>query len=576
VAMFEKKLATILVKHGILAKEDTDDWLAAAANENKSLTAYLLENNASTEEAIIGAVSSEMNMPPIDLDKIEIDPEAVSVMPEEKARQHMVFPVAKIGRTLTLAVANPLDILSQDDVKVVTGHELMPVISSEVAIMRNISKAYGGDGMGAAAGDMQDLVSEMGLEEAMELAEESDEDVDVGAETAESESAPVIKLVNLVIAEAVKSRASDIHIEPYEKRVRVRYRIDGACTEKISPPRKMHNALVSRIKIMSNLDIAERRIPQDGKFKMKFKDREIDFRVSILPLVYGEKVVMRVLDTSGGGKDLDSLGFEPKALQDFSTAIASANGMVLVTGPTGSGKSTTLYSAIRKIICVEDNITTVEDPVEYSMEGVNQVQINEKAGLTFAESLRSILRQDPDTVLIGEIRDQETAEIAVKAALTGHLVFSTLHTNDAPTTITRLVDMGVDSFLVASCVILVSAQRLVRRLCPDCGQPYKATKAQMKEWGFNDEEIAAKPELLKAGGCGKCGDLGYKGRLPLLETLPIMDELRQIIVKGGSAVEIKKRALELGMMTLRRVGILNAIKKSTTMEEVLSITMPDR
>jgi len=575
-AMFEKKLATILAKHGIVAKEDSDDWLAAASQENKSLTAYLLENNVSTEADIIGAVSAEMNIPPIDLDKVEIDPEAIGVMPEEKARQHMVFPVARIGRTLTLAVANPLDILGQDDVKVVTGHELMPVISSEVAIMRGINKAYGGDSEEDTVGEMQDLVSEMGLEEALELAEEQDEDVDVGAETAESESAPVIKLVNLVIVEAVKSRASDIHIEPYEKKVRVRYRIDGACAEKISPPRKMHNAMVSRIKIMSNMDIAERRKPQDGKFKMKFKDREIDFRVSILPLVFGEKVVMRVLDTSGGGKDLDSLGFEPKALKDFSTAIESANGMVLVTGPTGSGKSTTLYSAIRKIICVEDNITTVEDPVEYSMEGVNQVQVNEKAGLTFAASLRSILRQDPDTVLIGEIRDHETAEIAVKAALTGHLVFSTLHTNDAPTTITRLVDMGIDSFLVASCVILVSAQRLVRRLCPNCGKPYTPEEGQMKEWGFNEEEIAAKPELLKAGGCDKCGGLGYKGRLPLLETLPIMDELRQIIVKGGSAVEIKNRAMELGMMTLRRVGILNAIKKGTTMEEVLSITMPDR
>ena len=580
-AMFEKKLATILVKHGVFPKADTEELLAAATQEKKSFATYLLEKKVSTEAEIIGAVSVEMNMPPIDLDKVEIDPDAVSIMPEEKARQHMVLPVARIGRTLTLAVANPLDILSQDDVKVVTGLELMPVISSEVAIMRGISRVYGSQGPDAdTSGEMRTLVSAMGGEDGdLELADGSDEEqVDVGAETEGSASEPVVKLVNMIILEAVKAKASDIHIEPYDKKVRVRYRIDGACMEKLSPPKKYHNNVVSRIKIMAEMDIAKRREPQDGKFSLKLKNlnRAIDFRVSILPIVYGEKVVMRILDTSGTGKDLDSLGFESKALNDFSEAIDSANGMVLVTGPTGSGKSTTLYSAIKKIVCIEDNITTVEDPVEYTMEGVNQVQVNEKAGLGFGEALRSILRQDPDKVLIGEIRDGETAEIAVKAALTGHLVFSTLHTNDASTTITRLVNMGLEEFLVASCVLLVSAQRLVRKLCPDCMTPVETTAEQMSSWGFTEEQIDAKPQLYGPGSCGRCGN-GYSGRQALLETLPVDNEaIREIIVKGGSAMEIKRKALEQGMLTLRRVGILNAIKGVTAMDQVRRLTMMDR
>ncbi|MHC4201416.1 MAG: GspE/PulE family protein [Planctomycetota bacterium] len=570
-AKLDKKLAAILVKHGIVGPDERDDVLAAANNENKSLTHYIIDQKISTEPAIIGAISTEMNLPPVDIEKVDIDPEALALIPEDIARQYKVLPVAKIGRSLTLAVADPLDVLTQDDLNIVTGCELMPVVSTDVAIEKAIQKVYGG-----SAGDMEDLVGEMGLDDVLELAEDTEEDVDVGAEAEESEAEPVVKLVNLLVAEAVKGSASDIHIEPSEKKVRVRFRIDGACLEKLSPPKKMHNAVVSRIKIMANLDIAERRIPQDGKFKIGFKGRDIDFRVSILPLIHGEKVVMRVLDTAGGGRDLDGLGFEERALKDFSTAIEAANGMVLVTGPTGSGKSTTLYSAVKKIISVEDNITTVEDPVEYTMEGVNQVQVNEKAGLGFADALRSILRQDPDIVLIGEIRDHETAEIAVKAALTGHLVFSTLHTNDAPTTITRLVDMGIDNFLVASCVNLVSAQRLVRRLCAECNGTSTPTEEQMQEWGFTEEEIASKPTLREPKGCGRCGDVGYKGRLPLLETLPLDQELREIIVKGGSAVAIKQKALEQGMMTLRRVGILNAIAGNTSIDEVLSITMPDR
>jgi type IV pilus assembly protein PilB len=363
--------------------------------------------------------------------------------------------LAKIGKILTLAVANPLDVLTQDDVNIVTGCELMPVVSTDVSINKGIQKAYKTED--PAVGDMEDMVGEMGLDDdEIEVAGDIEESIDVGAALAESGSAPVVKLVNMTIYEGVKAGASGIHIEPYEKKIRIRYRIDGVCMEKMSPPKRLHGALASRIKIISNLDIAERRRPQDGKFRMKFKDRFVDFRVSILPVLQGEKIVMRILDSTAAGKDLHSLGFEERALADIQTAIKSANGMVLIVGPTGCGKTTTLYAAMKEIISVKDNITTVEDPVEYTMAGVNQVQVNERRGMTFPAALRSILRQDPDKVLIGEIRDLETAEIATKAALTGHLVFSTIHANDAPSTVTRLVNMGVDSFLVASCVILVA------------------------------------------------------------------------------------------------------------------------
>jgi type IV pilus assembly protein PilB len=571
VAKFDKKLVTILAKYGIIADAQKDDIVAAAEKENLSLTEFLVNKKMTTEADVIGAVSEEMNLPPIDIERIEIDKEALDLVPEDIAKQYQVFPIAKIGKTLTMAVANPMDVMTQDDVKIVTGCELIPVVSSDIAIRKAIEKAYKSD-----EGQMEDLVATMGMDELIELAEEGGEDGDSAADTEQSESAPVVKLVNLIVYEAVKAGASDIHIEPYEKKVRVRYRIDGSCSEKLSPPRKLHNAVTSRIKIMANLDIAERRKPQDGKFRMKFSNKEVDFRVSTLPLVHGEKIVMRILDTSGLTRDLDGLGFEAKAMKDFTAAIASAYGMVLVTGPTGSGKSTTLYSAIRKIISPADNITTVEDPVEYTMEGVNQVQVNEKAGLGFSEALRSILRQDPDTVLIGEMRDKETAEIAVKAALTGHLVFSTLHTNDAPTTITRLIDMGVDKFLVSSCVILVTAQRLVRRLCKECAKTYVPTEEQMREWEFTEQEFGAKAKLLEAGGCQRCNGNGYKGRLPLLETMPMNEALREAIVRGGSAVDVKRVSLEQGMQTLRRVGILNALRGTTSIQEVLNMTMSDK
>ncbi len=567
----DRKLAVIFVRRGLLTEEQRAEVMAEADADGKSLSDILLERQIVQENDIISCISQETNLPPIDVAKVTIDESLLEIINEKMAKKYMVLPVARIGKLLTVAVADPFDVMVIDDLRLSTGHEPIMAISSEAAIRRGIEATYG-----AVQDEMQDIVSELDGDDALELSDTTEEEVDVSAELAESGSGPVVKLVNLMIAEAVKSGAAGIHIEPYEKRTRVRYRIDGVCVEKMSPPKSIHHAVASRIKILAGMDIGERRKPQDGSFKMKYKDRHIDFRVSILPQIFGEKVVLRVLDAAVAGWGLDSLGLEEKSLADLEDAIHAPNGMILVTGPTGCGKTTTLYAAVKKVVRIEDNITSVEDPVEYSMEGVNQVQVNVRRGLTFASALRSILRQDPDTVLIGEIRDEETAGIAVKAALTGHLVLSTLHTNDAPKTVTRLLNMGIDGFLVASTLVLACSQRLVRRLCPECRKASKSGEEHMREWGFTEEEAAANPDLFEPVGCGRCNKLGYKGRLALMETLPLNEDVREIVAKSGSAVAIKQKALEQGMLTLRRVGILNAIRGNTSMEEVLSSTMPDR
>ena len=408
----------------------------------------------------------------------------------------------------------------------------------------------------------------------MELTKEVEEDADLSQLTRSAEQAPVVRLVNLIIYQAIRDGASDIHIEPFEKQLRVRYRVDGLLQETTSPPKRLQNAVVSRIKIMSELDIAEKRKPQDGKFQLKVAGRPIDFRVSSLPTLHGEKVVLRILDSSKLAMSLDNLGFEQKALDDFRNAIHSPYGMILVTGPTGSGKSTTLYSAIKEIMRPEDNIVTIEDPVEYQLDGINQVQVNPLRGVTFSGALRSILRQDPDTILVGEIRDGETADIAIKAALTGHLVLSTLHTNDAPSTITRLTDMGVDAFLVASSVNVVSAQRLCRRLCGECKEQVKVPPARMLEMGFREEEIEG-ATIHKPVGCLRCNQVGYRGRFALLETVPVTNEVKKAVIQGRSAVDIKQLALEQGMISLRRCGLLNAMRGNTSLEEVHNVTMAD-
>ena len=571
-AKFDKKLAQILSRRELVGQEALDSMLNEVEQDGeKSLSELLIERSVVDEEVIIGTLAEEMNLPPINLNKVDVAKEALDVIPEDLARYYKVLPVSKIGDVLTIAVANPFDIFTIDDVKIVTGHELLPVVSTDYSIKRAIEKAYNRD---EAALDelMQGLDSESALELTKE--EEGDDDVDMDA-VSDDEENPVVKLVNLIIVNAIKQRASDIHIEIYEKRTRVRYRVDGALFEAMTPPRKLYKTLVTRVKVMCpTMRIDERQRPQDGRFQMRYENRKIDFRVSSLPTVYGEKVVIRILDSSSLKLSLDELGFEQKALDDFRKAVEAPYGMLLVTGPTGSGKSTTLYSAIREVLNDEDNISTVEDPVEYELEGVNQVAINVQRGLTFAGALRSLLRQDPDTIMVGEIRDRETAEIAIRAALTGHLVLSTLHTNDAPSTVVRLVDMGVDAFLVSSSVLLVSAQRLVRTLCQECKKTVKATEEAAREWGFEDEEIEQGIKVFEPGGCSRCTK-GYKGRMAMLETMPVSEEIRRRIVGGKSTLDIRAQALEEGMVTLRRAGLNNVLKGLTSMAEVNSMTLAE-
>jgi type IV pilus assembly protein PilB len=522
------------------------------------------------ERAFIGSVSADMNIPPIDLARTVASDDALGCLPQDMALYYGVLPLAKIGNVLTMAVANPFDILKLDDVQIVTGCDIRPVVSTEVSIRKAIEKSYN-----RGEAEMEQVLEGMddtGVE--LKGNKEEEENFDLTELTHGSESSPVVKLVNLLIYQAVRDGASDIHIEPFEKKIRVRYRQDGSLHETLAPPKKMQSAMVSRIKIMADLDIAEKRRPQDGKFQIRLDNRNVDFRVSILPTIHGEKVVLRILDSGNLALRLDSLGFEEKALADFRNAIASPYGMILVTGPTGSGKSTTLYSSLREMMNIADNVITVEDPVEYQLDGVNQVPVNVKRGLTFAAALRSILRQDPDIIMIGEIRDKETVEIAVKAALTGHLVLSTLHTNDAPSTITRMLDMEVDPFMVASSTVLVSAQRLARKLCEECREEIEIKPAAVLSLGAAETDFAGGLHIHRPVGCARCTS-GYRGRFALLETMPMTDVIRRIIIDRGSVMDIKKQALTDGMVTLRRCGILNAIRGKTSLEEVIQVTMAD-
>ena len=569
---FDKRLGNILSRRNMVSEDELARHMETAERESLSLTQVLLEGDQLGEADLLEVLSEETRFPAVDVFKVRPEKSVVDLLPENLASYYGVVPVSRVANVLTLAVSNPFDILQLDDIRIVTACEIRPVLSTEPAIRKAIPEIYNrGQQM------VDDLLDDMNEEE-VEVKQKAIDDsraADLGLLAEESGQAPVVKLVNLIIIQGIKKKASDIHIEPLDNDVRVRYRVDGVLHESIRPPKRMQNALVSRIKIMCGLDIAERRQPQDGKFQITMEGRKIDFRVSTLPLATGEKVVMRILDSTSLSLGLADLGFEQKALDDIYESIARPYGMILVTGPTGSGKSTTLYSAIREVMNVEDNIVTVEDPIEYQLEGVNQVQVNTKQGLTFAAALRSILRQDPDTILLGEIRDQETVEIAVKAALTGHLVFSTLHTNDAPSSITRVVDMGVDPFLVASALVCVCAQRLARSLCEECRRPMEVVPQAdyLASLGFSSKETG-KFELMEAVGCQRCSQ-GYKGRFALLETMPITSGLQRVIIDGGSAMDIKERAIEDGMLTLRRCGILNALKGRTSLEEILRVTVGD-
>lgn len=566
---FNRKLKNLIIKYKGIPEEELNEACEISQREEKSLGTVLVKKGMIHEKELIGIISQETNIPPIDLEKLETDEDLLKSIPKELAEEYKVFPVSRLGNLLTLALFNPFDILKLDDLRIVTGFDIRPVISSEKKIFDAIERGYN-------PGEKEMAQLFQGVVDPEFAVKESGEAIDDNISLADlsEEDSPVVKLVNLIIFQAIKEGASDIHIEPYDKKIRIRYRHDGVLSETFSPPPKMHNAIVSRIKIMSNLDIAEKRKSQDGKFQVRVEGRQVDFRVSVLPVVHGEKVVLRILDASNLALGLETLGFEESALLDFKRAIRAPFGMILVTGPTGSGKSTTLYSAVKEIQSIEKNFVTVEDPVEYQIDGVNQVQANPKRGVTFSSALRSILRQDPDVILIGEIRDKETLDIAVKAALTGHLVLSTLHTNDATSTITRMVDMGLDAFLVGSSVILIAAQRLIRRLCDYCKEPIDVPPERLQGIGFQEGDIQKKFKLFKAVGCPRC-KMGFKGRFALLETLVMTENIKRMVIEGKSSIDMKHEALKEGMLTLRRAGLLNAMRGNTSIEEVLRVTMAD-
>ncbi len=523
-----------------------------------------------SDDEITSFLSQQYRVPTINLEEYEVDADVLKLVPKEPCERHKVLPVSRTGNSLIVAMADPTNLNAIDDLKFLTGYNIEPVIASETSIHTAIEKYYN-------AGPSYDEVM-AGFDEAeIEFTGEDDDPANLLELEKASEDAPVVRLVNMMLLNAIKKGASDIHIEPYEKKFRVRYRIDGVLAEEMTPPLKLRNAVISRIKIMASLDIAERRLPQDGRIKLKLgKGREMDFRVSALPTLWGEKVVMRLLDKGNLQLDMSKLGFDAKPLDDFMWAIHQPWGMVLVTGPTGSGKTTTLYSALSDLNKIAHNICTAEDPVEYNLHGINQVQMHDEIGLNFAMSLRAFLRQDPDIIMVGEIRDFETAEIAVKAALTGHMVLSTLHTNDAPATISRLLNMGVEPFLITASVNLVLAQRLARKICADCKQQVKYEKQVLEDCGFSPEQIAG-AKLMKGGGgaCRTCNGSGYKGRVALYEVMRFSDALKDMVLQGASTAELKLAAIKNGMNTLRMSGIRKILDGVTTPEEIMRVTMSD-
>ncbi len=566
---FAKKIKGILVKAGKVEAEVIDTLLTEAQAEKRPFTEVVVKKGICTEQELIALISKAANVPPIDLAKLRINPEVMDAVPQDVAIDYKIFPIDRIGNIITIAVANPFDVLKLDDIRIITGCQLRPVVSTEEEIEKIIPKGYktDEDTVGDILGSFEDG--------SLELKESIDDEDGMDLSAISDEASPVVKMVNKIIADACAQGASDIHIEPYEKKVVVRVRRDGRLEQVMELPKRMQNNITSRIKIMAKLDIAEKQRPQDGNIQMKLGNKAIDFRISILPVVFGEKTVLRILDSSNLAVDITSLGFEERSMEDYMWACQQPYGMILVTGPTGSGKSTTLYCAVQHMANSEINLVTVEDPVEYTMEGINQVPVNPKRGLTFAGALRSILRQDPDTVLIGEIRDKETLEIAVKAALTGHLVLSTLHTNDAPSTITRMVDMGMDPFMVASSTLLICAQRLARKLCPHCKKPMEIGEKALLAAGVLKSEIGAKgAEMFAPVGCPRCTN-GYKGRFALLETLRMTDDIKRMVVDRANVQDIKVQALKEGMITLRRAGLLNFLRGNTSLEEVSRCTMAD-
>lgn len=605
------KLGQLLITSSIISEEQLKQALNVQKKEGGRLGTNLVKLGFVTEEKLVAFLSKQYGVPAINLSEYKIDASILKLVPADMAKKYLILPVARVGATLTITMADPSNVFAIDDVKFMTGYNVEVVVSSESAIFNAISSYYMGrgesmlatsakpskatvsleakdytlgtedlDAGGFDSGRFDDEGPNVNVDEFDKIVGSALDNVDVLEEEKEEGvikdvEAPIIKLVNGILVNAIKSGASDIHVEPYENSLRVRYRVDGVMYTVMNLPTKIRASLTSRLKIMSKLDIAERRLPQDGRIKLKLgKKRDIDFRVSVLPTLFGEKTVLRILDKANLQVDLTKLGFDQAALDDFIEALNKPFGMILVTGPTGSGKTTTLYSALNYLNKADTNIMTAEDPVEYNFMGINQVHVREDIGLTFASALRSFLRQDPDIIMVGEIRDFETAEIGVKAALTGHLVLSTLHTNDAPGTISRLLNMGIEPFLVSSAVVLIMAQRLARRICQQCKEVEKVPVVALVKLGFPEVE-AAKVTCYKGKGCPACNNTGYKGRVALYEVMPVKDELKELILEGASSAELKKTAIRLGMKSLRMSGLTKAAEGVTTIDEVLRVSFGD-
>ena len=615
------KLGEILVRENLITPDQLRETLEYQRANGGRLGSNLVRLGHVSDDVVTAVLSRQYGVPSINLDLFQIDAEVIKLISEDVALKYLILPISKVGATLTMAMADPTNVFAMDDIKFMTGLNVDPVIASETSIQLAIGKYYSGsseidifdaafaveverngvtglgNGNGNGSGKMkhgpkvgvaEERITSADLDvsldrfefnshdnDELEIVEDNDE-IDLAALAKASEDAPVVRLVNVLLVDSLRRGASDIHVEPYEKDFRIRFRIDGVLYDVMHPPMKIRDPLISRLKIMAKLDISEKRLPQDGRIKIKVKidnrSRELDFRVSTLPTLFGEKVVLRLLDKDKLMLDMTKLGFEAESLEKFKRAISNPYGMVLVTGPTGSGKTNTLYSALQALNTSETNIMTAEDPVEFNLQGINQVQMKEQIGLNFAAALRSFLRQDPNIVLVGEIRDFETAEIAIKAALTGHLVLSTLHTNDAPSTISRLVNMGIEPFLVATSVNIIQAQRLIRRICTNCKEEVHILPEALVEVGFSKEE-ASTLKVYKGKGCANCNNTGFKGRVGLYEVMEITDELRELIIIGASAMELRRKAIELGMVTLRGSGLYKIREGITTIEEVVKETV---
>jgi type IV pilus assembly protein PilB len=567
--MQPSRLGELLVRSNLITKDQLQRALEEQKNSGGQLRlgTILVKDGYISETELTAFLSKQYSVPSINLAEFDIDPAVVKLLPSDVVQKYQAIPVNRAGSTLILAMSDPSNIFAIDDIKFMTGYNVEVVVASDSGIKSAIDKFYD------QSASLADMMSDLDMEDLEVVADH--EEVDVTSLERATEDAPVVKLVNMILSDAIKRKASDIHIEPYERSFRVRYRIDGVLYEVMKPPLKLKNAITSRLKIMAELDIAERRLPQDGRIKIKLGGgKDMDFRVSVLPTLFGEKIVMRLLDKSSLQLDMTKLGYEPEALASFKEAIHKPFGMVLVTGPTGSGKTVSLYSALAELNKTTENISTAEDPVEFNFAGINQVQMHEDIGLNFAAALRSFLRQDPDIIMIGEIRDFETAEIGVKAALTGHMVLSTLHTNDAPSTINRLLNMGIEPFLVASAVNLITAQRLARRVCVECREIEEVPVQALIDAGVPPDE-APSYVCYKGKGCAKCNNTGYKGRVGFYQVMPMLEEIRELILNGANTAEIKRESMRLGVKTMRQSGLTKLKEGVTSFEEVLRVTMAD-